>query len=139
MIDGAWHAHNEVLDQDTPSDGPLLQRNDSTTDFLWSDFCLVHRNHRRRDANAETGNDSSDNEEGDTVGGCHQTGHVVSEPNIDNMRSRCSHGTDDPEDCRELNGKDTGVAISEEGRAQGADQRSKRHRAGDATLRYDAR
>lgn len=47
---------DEVLDQNAPSDSPLLQRYNTAADFLGRNLRLVDRNDRRRNSNTKTCN-----------------------------------------------------------------------------------
>ena len=60
---------DEVLDEDTPGDGPLLEGHDTTANLLGCDLGLVDGYDGRCDTDTDTGNDPTDDQQGDTVRG----------------------------------------------------------------------
>ena len=68
-VDVAGAVLDEVLDQDTPGDCPLLQGDHAASDLLGADFGDVDRDHGGGDADAEACDDTPDNEQRDAVGG----------------------------------------------------------------------
>lgn len=59
--EGSWAVHegasvgDEVHDQDTPFDRPLLDTDDTTSDRAWGQFGKVHADLRRGDTNCTSG------------------------------------------------------------------------------------
>lgn len=126
---------DEVLDQDTPgrivrsgrwtvsskgrdlpSDGPLLERHDTTTDFLGGNLGLVDGNNGGGDTNGQTGDNTANTEHGDAIAG------------------GLEDGANDPDQSGDLDGSATRVLVGNEGGREGADERTSRHGGSDATL-----
>lgn len=68
-VDVAGAVLDEVLDQDTPGDCPLLQRDHAASDLLRADFGDVDRDHGGGDADTEACDDTADDKKRDAVGG----------------------------------------------------------------------
>lgn len=70
-LEGPWDAEgcdavnigaaelNEILNEDTPCDGPLLKRDNAATDSRGGDFGLIQGNDGRGETDGDTGNDTS--------------------------------------------------------------------------------
>lgn len=110
----------------------MLEGDNSATNLLWSNLCLVDRNHSRGDTDTKTSDDTTDDKESNTIGGSHEAKQISWH---DRYRYATDlHGADSPQDSRELDCGDTRVAIRNETRAQGTNERAKGHGTGDATL-----
>lgn len=107
---------DEVLDEDTPGDRPLLERDHAATDGGRGELGLVHRNDGGGDSDGDTGDDTTDDEH-TAVHGC-----------------ALEDGADDPDEA----GKDDGLlatdAIGEEGDDESAAKGAGGHRSDDGTL-----
>ncbi len=58
---------DEVLDENTPRDGPLLEGNHTAANLFGSDFGLVDGHDGRCDPDTDTGNDPTDDQQRNTV------------------------------------------------------------------------
>ena len=105
-----------VLDENTPGDGPLLKRNDTTANVLGCNLGLVDGDNGGTDTNCPTANDTTDAKEG----------HAV--------RGSLKDGAHDPHESGDLDGSTAREAIGQEGGGEGADQGARRHRSRDAAL-----
>jgi hypothetical protein len=107
---------NEVLDQNTPSNSPLLQRDDSTTDLLWCNFGLIDWDESGGHTDANTGDDSAGNEHAD----------------VD--REALNESTNNPNDTGELDGVLSRPLVGNWRGDERSKEGSRRHGAGDTTL-----
>ena len=60
---------DKVLDQDTPSNSPLLKRDNTTTNVLGGDLRLVNRNNHGRQTDCHSVDDTTNNQHGSVDGG----------------------------------------------------------------------
>lgn len=61
---------DEILDENTPRDGPLLEGNDPTADLLGCYFGLVDRYDGRCNSDTDTGDDPTDDQECNAIRRC---------------------------------------------------------------------
>jgi len=64
---------DEILNQNSPCNRPLLQWHNSTPNFLWCNFCLVYRTNSGGNPNTNTSNDSSNYQHADVDGSALET------------------------------------------------------------------
>lgn len=104
------------LHEDTPGNGPLLKRDNTTADLLRCHLRLVDRNDRRGDAHTQAADEATDAEHGNVLGCCHQD------------------GTEDPQKARKLERCLSGVLVCDKGRSQRAKETACWHGRRDASL-----
>lgn len=63
----------------------MLQGDNSTANLLRGNLCLVDRNHGRGDTNTETGDDTTDNEQGNTVRSALEAVKLATQDYMNNM------------------------------------------------------
>lgn len=124
---------DEVLDQDAPSNGPLLQRDNAATDLLRRDLGLVDRDNSGGDADADAGDRAADDKHGNAVAGALDSGAVLENDGRTGSVGGL-HGPDHPEDAGALDGGAAGIAVGDEGGKEGAEKGSKGHGGSDGAL-----
>ena len=125
---------HEVLHQDPPGDGPLLERDDPSADLGGRDLGLVDGHDGGFDPDPQPGDDASDDEHFDALGCALQAAILVSGVGGRSRDGACSHRPYDPDQCRALDGHDPRVSVGDEGGCEGAEEGSGGHGTGDGTL-----
>lgn len=107
---------DEVLDQDTPSNSPLLEGDDTTTDVLGGNFGLVNGDNHGGETDGDTVDDTADNEHG----------------SVD--RSTLDDGTNDPDAGGEHDGALARDLVTEGTGEKGSEEGTGGHGGDDTTL-----
>lgn len=107
---------DEVLDQNAPSNSPLLERDNTTTNILGRNLGLVDRNHHGSKTDSNTVDDTTDDEHAD----------------VD--RGALDDGTDDPDGCCEHDGTFARDIVAEGSCQKGTKKGACGHGGDDTTL-----
>lgn len=83
---------DEILNEDTPGNGPLLQRDDAAADLLGRDLGLVDWHNRRGDTDAETCDNTSSTEHANVSGGTLNASDISNCLLSCRLRIRCEGG-----------------------------------------------
>jgi len=109
---------NEVLNQDSPGDGPLLKRDKTATDGGCGDLSLIEGDDGGGDTDSHASNDTASDEHTAINGGA------------------LKNATNNPEPTRHHDGALAAEYITEESSDEGAKERASRHSGYDCTLDF---